>query len=297
MPVDLPKYFKGSYELVAASGLGNAATTDFALAAVAAEQLGTRENETDMLCLSYSSTDLVGHIYGPDSWECMDTYLRLDRELDRLLIELEKQAGAGNVLIFLSADHGVMQVPGLAAERKLPSGRFSMKEAEDAINKKLEERYGTMPFIQGTQGEQIYLNRALLKEKKISLDEASALAAEALRALPWVHNAWGGWALKAAAIADPFARRLVLGCHPERSGDVFIQAKPGYIEGSRPRGTGHSTPYAYDTHVPMLFWGWHVPAGQSLEAVEITDIAPTICALLKIQMPSATVGKARAFTK
>ena len=297
MPVDMPRYFKGDYSIVPNSGHGIHATTDFIKAALVSEQLGKREGETDMLCISYSSTDDVGHDFGPDSWEVMDTYLRLDRDLTSLLETLDKQVGLKNVLVFLSADHGVAPTPGLAGDKKLPAGRFSMKEAVEAVKARLADRYGEGGWVQASQREQIYLNRALMKENKISVDEASALAAEALRGLPWVQNAWGGWALRAAAVVDPYARRLALGCHPERSGDVFLQPKSGYVGLRAAKGTAHSAGYAYDTHVPMLFWGWHVPAGQSLEAVEITDIAPTICAMMKIQMPSATIGKARPFTK
>jgi len=293
MPVDFPKLFKGSYELVAASSLGNIATTDFAISALNNEKLGKREGETDLLAISFSSTDLVGHIYGPDSWECMDAYLRLDQQLERLLDEIDKSVGIKNTLIFLSADHGVAQIPGLAKSQSLPAGRFSMREAVKVANARLLEKYRDSAIIVlDSLDEQLYLNRPLLREKRISLDEASAVVAEAVRALPWVQNAWGAWALKAAAVTDPFARRLALGCHPDRSGDVFILPKPGYIEGNRPTGTTHSSTYPYDTHVPMLFYGWGIKPGESVEEVSITDIAPTLAALLKIQMPSATTGKA-----
>jgi predicted AlkP superfamily pyrophosphatase or phosphodiesterase len=292
MPYDLPKLFKGNYDLVAVSGFGNAATTDFALATIKAEQLGQR-GETDMLCLSYSSPDILGHIYGPDSWETMDMYLRLDQQFERLLGELDQQLGLENVLIFLTADHGVAQVPDLAVSQKLPAGRFSLKEAAAVANARLAERYGPDTFVVFSIWEQLYLNRALLKQRKISVDEAASIAAEAVKTLPWVQNAWGGWALRAAAVTDPFARRLALGCHPDRSGDVFIQAKSGYLNGSRPRGTGHSTGWAYDTHVPMLFFGWGIQPGETVEETAITDIAPTVAAMLKIQMPSACIGKAK----
>jgi arylsulfatase A-like enzyme len=168
-----------------------------------------------------------------------------------------------------------------------------MREAVKVANARLLEKYRDSAIIVlDSLDEQLYLNRPLLREKRISLDEASAVVAEAVRALPWVQNAWGAWALKAEAVTDPFARRLALGCHPDRSGDVFILPKPGYIEGNRPTGTTHSSTYPYDTHVPMLFYGWGIKPGESVEEVSITDIAPTLAALLKIQMPSATTGKA-----
>lgn len=293
MPVDIPKFFKGDYGLVYGSGHGIHATTDFVLAALDQEKLGQHLGETDMLCVSYSSTDAVGHNFGPDSWEVMDTYLRLDRDIELLLKTLDQKLGSGQYMVFLSADHGVAETPGIAAAHKLPAGRFSMKEALEAVNASLAERFGPDVITAGAQGEQIYLNRALLKEKKISLDEAAALGAEAIRSLPWVQNAWGGWALRAAAVADPFARRVAMGCHPDRSGDIFVQAKPGYIEANRDRGTTHSSAYAYDTHVPMVFFGWGVRKGESHEPSEITDIAPTVCDMLKIQMPSAAVGRSR----
>lgn len=292
MPVDIPKFFKGDYGLVYGSGHGIHATTDFVLAALEEEKLGQHLGETDMLCVSYSSTDAVGHNFGPDSWEVMDTYLRLDRDLEKLLDALDKQVGLKNILIFLSADHGVAEVPAIAVEHKLPGGGFSMKDVSAAVKARLSERFGEGNWVEGVQREQIYLNRTLLKERHYSLDEAAALGAEAIRALPFIHNAWAGWALKAAAVSDPFARRLALGCHPERSGDIFLQAKSGYIE-KRGEGTTHSSAYAYDTHVPMVFFGWGVRKGESHEPSEITDIAPTVCDMLKIQMPSATVGRSR----
>ncbi len=296
MPVDIPRFVpRAGYGLLYNSGLGIHVTTDFALAALSQEQLGKRAGTTDMLCLSYSSTDVVGHIFGPDSWEVMDTYLRLDRDLERLLDAIDDQVGLKNVLVFLSADHGVVQVPDLAASQKLPAGRYAQNQARQAAEARLAERYGAGTYVLAEQGEQLYLNRPYLKERRISVDEAAAVAAEAVRALPWCQNAWGAWALKAAAVTDPFARRLALGAHPERSGDVYFLPRPGFIESERSRGTTHGTPYSYDTHVPMLFFGWGVPKGQSRQAVSITDIAPTVSSLLKMMEPSGCIGQARSF--
>jgi predicted AlkP superfamily pyrophosphatase or phosphodiesterase len=296
MPVDLPKLFKGGYEIVASSALGSAVTTDFALEALRAEQLGMR-GETDLLCLSYSSPDLVGHVFGPDSWECMDAYVRLDKQIERLLGQLDQTVGLKNSLIFLTADHGVVQIPGVASKQKMPSGRYSEADLLKVANARLAERYGSDVTLLNAQGDQLYLNRAILREKKISLDEAAAVVADAIRSLDFVQNAWPSWGLKAAAVTDPFALRLAMGCHPERSGDVFLQAKSGYIESNRTQGTTHGSAYLYDTHVPMLFFGWGVQPGETVETVSITDIAPTVAAMLKIQMPSATTGKARAVTR
>jgi len=292
MPVNLPTFFKDSYELVAASALGSAATTDFALTALEAEQLGQR-GQTDMLCLSYSSTDLVGHTFGPDSWECMDAYLRLDKEIERLLQQIDKTVGLQNTLLFLTADHGVAPIPSLAKSLKLPGGTYKEKDIETAANTRLAERFGPEIKVLAIQGEQLYLDRGLLRERKISLDDAAASVADALRTLPFVQNAWAAWALKAAAVTDPYAKKIAMGVHPARSGDIFLQTKAGYIQSNGSRGTGHGSPYAYDTHVPMLFFGWGIKPGQTVEPVSITDIAPTVSALLKIMEPSASTGTAR----
>ncbi len=279
-------------DLIRSTPFGNSLTCDFALETLRQEQMGQRPGQTDFLALSFSSTDYVGHQFGTTAIETEDTYLRLDRDLARLLTAIDKQAGAGQALVFLTADHGADQAAAFLQAHRLPGGGVSAAAVRDTLTRTLVRRHGPGQWLLDFENQQVYLNRPLLAQKNLKLTDFQDEVAEILRAQPHITQAITATALQANASTTGLNRYQTNGFYAPRSGDVLCVLDPGYLEGSGPvlRGTTHGASWAYDTHVPLLFWGWHVPHGESARAVEVVDIAPTVARFLHIQEPSGNSG-------
>ena len=286
-PYDLMQGFDGNYELLRRTPFGNSLTTDFALASLEGEALGMGTS-TDMLCLSYSSTDYVGHACGPQSVEVADTYIRLDREIERLITAAEKKVGKGNLLVFLSADHGIIENPGIANSHKLPGGRFDMKKLCKELNETLEKEYGPGTYIRGHLDEQIYLDEAELAAEKSDIQQAFLKLRPILLRQDFIINAYLAPNLQAQS--SPITARLAAGYYPRRSGQLLLQIKPGYIDGTGTKGTTHSAPYEYDTHVPFLLYGFGLKPRTIHSPTQVADIAATIADLLNLMAPSGCIG-------
>jgi hypothetical protein len=291
LPQDISRYFKGDYDLVRRTPFGNKLTTDFAIATLVGEQLGTRPDITDMLCVSYSSTDYVGHLFGPSSVEIMDTYLKLDRDLARLLDELDTRLGKNNYLVFLSADHGISDIPAYATSKGISAGRYTSSDLAKTLNEGLKAYFNKENLVSYVTDEQVYLNEKLILEQGLDFTAVATRTARLAEKLNYVSMAFTRQELSQAAAGNPFARRLQLGCNPARSGDVFLQVKSGYIDATQTKGTTHSSTWEYDTHVPLLFYGWKISRGTSSSPVEVSDIAPTVSTLLKMLAPSGNLGQ------
>ncbi len=292
LPFDLSKVTGRGPDIIRNSPFGNALTADFALAALQGENLG-KNAVTDMLCVSFSSTDVIGHDMGPNSVETADMYIRLDREIARLLAAAEKQAGKGEVLVFLTADHGIVEIPEFQRRNRLPGNNApSEKAIMDSINKQLQARFGVEKLIVQTADQQLYIDQNAVMTIREGADAVEREAVRQLEKFPFVMKAFRSGELALHAFSNPFAARLYRGHHPKRSGQITFLMRPGYLNGRFAVGTHHSQPYEYDTHVPMVFYGWKVRHGSSSQPVEITDIAPTVCNLLNILSPSGCVGKA-----
>ncbi|NML67006.1 alkaline phosphatase family protein [Hymenobacter sp. RP-2-7] len=287
-----PKATSRNLDLIRSTPFGNSLTADFALEALRNEQLGER-GVTDFLAVSFSCTDYVGHQFGTTAIETEDTYLRLDRDLARLLDAAEKQAGKGQVLVFLSADHAADQAAGFLQAHKLPGGGVGPAIVRDSVQRALVRRHGAGQWVVSYENQQIYLNRPLLAQKKLDLYAVQQEVAEVLRAQPHITQAMTATDLQRSAWTEGLGLYQQNGFYPERSGDVLAVLAPGWLEAyGYPvvKGTTHGASWAYDTHVPLLFWGWHVRHGESLENVRIVDVAPTIARFLHIQEPSGTTG-------
>jgi predicted AlkP superfamily pyrophosphatase or phosphodiesterase len=274
---------------VAASPFGNEILLALAEAALSGEAIGRAEG-TDVLSVSFSSNDAVGHAKGPHSPEVAAITRETDRVVGLLLAAVDRQVGLGRTIVALTADHGVAPVPELLLERRMPGGRFGRASLQEPIARALESAFGPGEWIEGRAGSSLYLNRALLREKGLETEVVAEKAAEAARELPPVYRALTrGQLLRGAVPEDPWCRRLLRGFHPARSGDVEILLYPYWIGAGA--GTTHGTPYSYDTHVPLLLSGPGVRPGLYHEAVALDDLAPTLATLLEVETPSGSSGR------
>ncbi len=268
---------------------GNKLTADFAKAAVIGEKLGQCSDRTDFLTINFASTDYAGHRFGPRSQEVEDVYREFDRELGELLTFLSRQAGGPeHLLVFLTADHGVADVPEFSKDLHLPGGRFPTGSALEKLNAWIAGRY-QKPLILGYTNQQIYLDRDLITAQHLDLTRIEDEIRDRLLKEPGVIDVLPTRELPALAAAGTIRAALARGIYPNRSGDLMILLGSGWLEEDNKNATSHGTPYQYDTHVPIIFWGWQVPPHREFdEPVDITQIAPTVAQMLNIQFPSAS---------
>lgn len=289
LPYDLSQA-ENPLEKLPVTPFGNTIVLDFALEALENEEMG-QDDITDLLAISFSSTDYAGHAFGPRSVEVQDMYLRLDQEIARLLNYLDEKIGVDKYTIFLTADHGVSDVPAYLEDHNYPGDRVDYREASGMIMSRLEEELGEGDWIVNLSNQQIYLNHSLLKENDMELDDVQEIVKSIVLEAEFVADAYTATELTARSITDPLAIKWQNGYYPSLSGDVMIQFKSGYLFGrDRQPGTTHGSTYTYDTHIPILFYGAKVPSGSSVRPVAITDIAPTLSMMLNISLPSGCTG-------
>jgi predicted AlkP superfamily pyrophosphatase or phosphodiesterase len=281
--------------LIKATPFGNSITKDFAIAAVKGEGLG-KDDVTDFLAVSFSSTDIIGHYYGPRSVEVEDAYLRLDLDIADLLNTLDAEVGEDNYLVFLTADHGVVDVPLYLQDVGVPAGYFIEDDRVlDGLNRYLgkEFRLGSVRFALSYSNQQVYLDRGLMDRIGLSPPDVEMKAAYYLMTLDGVADVVTASELHAADFASGPRMLVENGYNRKRSGDLAVIMEPAWIEFKEKfgkKGTTHGAPYDYDTRVPIIFYGKHIKNGESMRPVYVTDIAPTVSALLKIPYPNGTAG-------
>ena len=293
-PHELGKAEGDSYWTVQSSPFGNTLVKDFAKAAIDGEELG-QDAATDVLAISFSSTDYIGHQFGPHSIELQDIYLRLDRDLADLFEKLDESVGQGNYLVFLTSDHGVVDVPAELKDRGLPGGYFEVDQAAGALTKFLRDKYGKGDWIRALANQQVYLNRELITEEGISLKEIQNEVADFLLQFEGVLSTNTANNFMNERYGSGLQAMYQRGFQYGRSGDVFLQLKPGWLISSYDTGTSHGSPYNYDTHVPMLLYGWGIPHGVTYQKTEITQLAPLLSGMLQIPLPSGTEAKPLEF--
>ena len=280
------------YDLLKATPGGNTLIVDFALAAIEGEGLG-QDQVTDLLALSFSATDYVGHRVGPHAQETMDMYLRLDLELERLFDALDQKVGPGNWTVFLTADHGGANVPSHAASLGMPADYWRPGNLMDALEIKLAKHYGDPgedTWILNSSNDQVMLNHPLLEARGIDRCDMARFVAEQCATDPGLSKAVAACDAPAMAAIDPMVARLVLGHRPGYSGDVFLVPQPGWINYGR-TGTTHGSTFPHDTHVPALFLGAGVPHGETFSRTYIRDIAPTVAQIMGSPYPNGTTGQ------
>ncbi len=287
-PYDLSKFIEKDYSKIATTPYGNTLTVEMAKAAVLAENLG-KGSATDFLAVSFSSPDYIGHSFGPNSWEMVDDYVRLDEELGRLFGFLDATVGKNQYTVFLTADHAVAHVPGFMKENKLPGGVLEGLNVKD-MNSKLKAKFNLDNLVVAMMNDQIYLNHPKLDSAKQDEEPVKEWIIQYVKKNEAVTNAFATADIMITPITKTQREMLANGYNPRRSGDIQMILKPGYIEGGA-TGTTHGAWYPYDAHIPLLFYGWGIKKGKTNRETYMTDIAATVAALLHIQMPSGTVGK------
>ncbi|MEN9686733.1 MAG: hypothetical protein RLZZ28_2519 [Bacteroidota bacterium] len=288
-PRNLQQYAGKNYGVIAATPFGNSLTLEMAKATIAGEHLGEDAN-TDLLAVSLSSTDYIGHTYGPNSAEAEDCYLRLDKEMGEFLNYLDEKIGKDEYLIFLTADHGAAHVPAFLSEHKIPAGNFDNEKATQGLNQLLQQVFGVNELVNGIINYQVYLDREAINAKHLSKDSVYSTVIKYLTQNPAIERAFPLDAISNTTLNSRMKEVLSNGYLPNRSGDIQLIYKPQFLDGFLRGGTTHGVMNPYDAHIPLLWAGWHIKQGKSNKEVYMTDIAPTVAALLSVQMPSGSVG-------
>lgn len=291
----LEKPGRSFYRAFAASPFAIEMQVEFVRAALAAEELG-RDAHPDLLLISFNTSDLVGHLYGPDSHEAQDILVRIDRAIASLLPALEKAAGGKqNLLVALTSDHGVSPVPESMASLGQPAGRIADSKLLEAMNASLREQFGEGEWISAIEEPSIYLNEALIRARKLDPVAVQEVARRGAESVDGVQTVFTRAQLQNGLLPqNPLVRAAQLAFHPAHSGDLILIAKPFYLWGRSagyPGGTAHGSPWRYDSHVPLVFWGGGIRAATYMERVDMADLAPTLAAILRITAPAAADGQ------
>jgi predicted AlkP superfamily pyrophosphatase or phosphodiesterase len=282
----------GNYDNILPTPFGNQLLEEFAEAAVQGENLGGGQ-QPDFLSVSFSSIDYIGHRFGPYSQEVQDGVVRLDRQLEKFFNFLDQKIGLENVIITLTADHAVAPVPEFGREQGLDEQRLSESDFVADLKTKLEERFGNGSYFLSSKlyGGNLYLNRDLLERKQLKFADVAAVLRDAALASGKVQACYSRDELLEGRVRGPFGVLALNGYNAERGGDMLILFKPYFVPGGGKTGTTHGSAFAYDTHIPILFFGSAFKPGRYADDFHITDIVPTLCAALHMTEPAGCMGK------
>ena len=285
----------GEFSLLAMTPFGNNLVADFAKAALLGENLG-KDDITDFLAVSFSSTDAVGHAMGPDAVEVEDVYLRLDKTLEEFFTFLDKEVGKGAYTVFLTSDHGVAHVPQYLKDLRIPAGYFRPAYVKATLNEHLQKYFPNKLLLEEVTSDQIYLNQSAFtedpKSSGVDLLVATELITNFLLSTEGVAQVYSTSTLRQVSTSDPGIRgNVVRGFYSKRCGDILFALEPGWLAWGGVTGSTHGSGYSYDTHIPILFYGNGIKKGSSSQYHAITDIAPTLSVLLKIKFPSGCSGQ------
>lgn len=272
----------------------NTYLTDFAITSLENEKLGT-DNQTDFLCISYSTPDIIGHEFGPQSIEVEDTYIRLDRDIEKLIKSLDEKVGKGEYTLFITADHAVVPVPQYLIDNKLPGGYFFVKEQMKLLSEKSIKKYGA-DLIISEENLNIYLNHNIIDSLKLNRKEVARFIAEEIQSWENVKQVFTAERLQHSSSDGEWSDMVRRGFHPAESGDVIFILEPGFLDKHKNnekarKGTSHGSAFSYDTHVPLLWYGKNIPKQEIFRSIDITDIAATLAHILYVQHPSALTGR------
>jgi predicted AlkP superfamily pyrophosphatase or phosphodiesterase len=282
-----------NFDLFTISPFANTFLTDFSIEALKKENLG-KDNSTDILAISYSTPDIAGHSFGPYSVEIEDMYLRLDLDIAKLISELEKSIGKDNFVLFLTADHAVVPVPQYLIDKKLPGGYLYISPLKKELNDILTKKFGEN-VIEAIENNNIYLNRALIVEKKWNKNDIEETIKNILLTKSEIKSIYKSDELQAANSSDEWIKMVKKGYRYHESGDMIFLLESGYLPKSKDtekshKGTSHGSAFNYDTHVPLLWYGKNIPAKKVYRKVEIVDIVSTLAPMLNLTLPSTCNG-------
>lgn len=270
-------------------------TMDMAMAAIDNEKLG-RHEDTDMLTISISPTDAIGHTYSTRGEENRAAFLQMDKEVARLLTKLDNTVGKGNYLIFLTADHGAAHNYNYMKTNRIPAGAWESWKNIKLLNEYLKGLYPNAgDLMTGEDSNRFYINHEAVRKAGLKLNAVKRKVIEWLMGNDRVEFAVDMANVMNTTLPAPIREQIANGYNPGRCGDIFVINKPQYIiteDSENYRGTSHGVWNPYDAHIPLVFMGWNIKHGATATRAHIVDIAPTVCAMLRIQMPNATIGSA-----
>jgi hypothetical protein len=281
---------KNGYSLLRETPFSNSLTTSFALRLIEQEKLG-RDDVTDYLSICYSATDYIGHRFGPTSKEMGDAVLRLDDEIRYLLTYLNDSLGKRNILVYFTSAHGISEIPAILDRNRIPSGYFRQTQAMQLLRSYMNAVYGEGDWIKGYSERQVFLNRTLIEDARLPLDEVQKKVARFLVQFSGVAAAYPYSAFEANDFDNGNLRRIMNNFNPQRSGDVIITLNPGWVEKEGDYVTNHNSPYECDSHVPLIWYGWTVNRETVARKVNMADIAATLSSLCKVPFPNACTGE------
>jgi hypothetical protein len=276
------------YSLLRETPFADEFTTELALRLIENEQLG-QDDVTDYLAITYSATDYIGHRFGPSSVEASDALVRLDRNIGQLLDKIDKSLGKKNVLVYFVSAHGVSEIPALLEKSRVPSGYFKLNQSLQLLRSYLNAIYGQGDWVKGFFDNQIFLNRALIEDAKIDLEEIQKKVARFMVQFSGVAAAVPTSAFEMSDFSGGMLLKMNNNFSQQRSGDVMIALNPGWVE-KTDNVTGHSSPYEYDSHVPLIWFGWTASRSSVTRSVTTRDIAVTLSVLCRIPLPNAASG-------
>jgi len=287
-------YKKLGLGLIRNTPYGNTLTIDMAVAAINGERLG-QGDQTDFLAMSLSSPDYIGHQFGINAVEIEDTYLRLDRDIANFLTFLDAKVGKGNYTVFLTADHGAAHNTAFLNDHDIPAGVWDEASVLKDMNKMLMDKYKTDSLVLSLNNYQVNFNYRIVNYLHIDQDELKKECIKYLQQQPEIEYAVDMTKVASSSIPEPLRERIINGYNAKNSGAIQIILDPAWFTGhgsgdGGPTGTTHGTWNPYDNHIPLVFMGWGIQHGSAVREVHMTDIAPTIAALLHIQAPNGCIG-------
>ena len=294
-PYDLNKLkdLNDGYDMLKETPFGNSLTTDFAIEAIFNEKLG-KDQYTDVLTISYSSTDYIGHNFGVDAKETQDAYLRLDLEIERLLNFLDIHVGKNEYTLFLTADHGAAKIPAYLNSIGVKSQNIEEGTVKNILNDVLFKSFGSNQLISKIMNSQIYLNDNTINSLNLNLDIIEKTIINTLSQLDFIDKVYTSNEIINGNFDSGYELLIQNGYNIPRSGDIIFKLKENVISYGN-KGTTHGSGYSYDTHVPLIFFGKKIVQGESNVKTKITDIAPTIAKLLGLKKLSDSTGEVLDF--
>ncbi len=269
---------------------GNDIVFDFAKEAITNEKLG-QGAETDFLAISFSSTDYIGHAFGPNSVEVEDCYLRMDKTIEQLIDYLNAEVGDENYTLFLTADHGVAQVPLFLSDHKIPAGLFFTSTLKTELNTILSQKFAHQNIIKDISENFIWINDSVVNAYNLSKQSVSDEIIKQVKFKKEIHYAVDMHSTVQSNLPSVIKEMAINGYVEKRSGDILLLLNPAWLDAYSKTGTTHGTWNPYDTHIPLIWYGWGIQKGVTRREVYMTDITATLATLLHIQMPNACIGK------
>jgi predicted AlkP superfamily pyrophosphatase or phosphodiesterase len=264
-------------------------TTELAMRLITGEQLG-QDDITDFLAINYTATDYIGHRFGPSSVETADAIVRLDKNIGLLLDMIDKNLGKKNVLVYFVSAHGVSEIPAVLEASRIPSGYFKVNQSLQLLRSYLNAVYGQGDWVKGFYDNQIFLNRALIEDADVSLEDIQKKVARFMVQFSGIASAVPCSSFEMSDFTGGILLKMSNSYTSQRSGDVMISLNPGWIE-KNDNATGHNSPYEYDSHVPLIWYGWTASRASVTRNISIRDIAVTLSVLCKVPLPNAANGE------